>query len=242
MNSIIITGASSGIGRAVSERFLRENWQVGVLARRKDLLESLASDHSNALVLPCDVTAPDQVTRAFSEFTARWGRIDVLFNNAGIFTPAGLIDEISIDDWERALSVNLTGMFLCARAAFGQMRRQTPAGGRIINNGSISAHSPRPGAVSYTATKHAITGLTRQLALDGRPFAIVCGQIDIGNARTDLLETVAKEARAAGQPEPPTFDVEFVADAIFNMARLPLSANVLFQTIMASGMPYVGRG
>lgn len=242
MKTIIITGASSGIGKAVAERFLAENWTVGLIARRSDILASMSENHRNAVPLPCDVTSADAVTQSFTRFVEETGRVDVLFNNAGIFTQPGTIDEIPVEDWMQAIGVNLTGMFLCARAAFGQMRRQSPMGGRIINNGSISAHVPREGAVTYTTTKHGVTGLTRQLALDGRAYDIVCGQIDIGNAKTELLETVAKKAREAGETEPPTFDVAIVADAVFNMASLPLSANVLFQTIMASKMPYVGRG
>jgi NAD(P)-dependent dehydrogenase (short-subunit alcohol dehydrogenase family) len=166
----------------------------------------------------------------------------VLFNNAGLFTPPMPIDEVPVDDWRRAVDVNLTGMFLAARAAFGQMRRQAPQGGRIINNGSISAHVPREGAAPYTATKHAITGLTRQISLDGRPFDIACGQIDIGNALTDIMQTVTEKAKAAGDPPPETFDVRHVADAIWQMATLPLSANVQFMTLMATKMPYIGRG
>jgi NAD(P)-dependent dehydrogenase (short-subunit alcohol dehydrogenase family) len=188
MKAIIVTGASAGIGRAVAERFLADGWQVGLIARRAELLEEMAEGRANAVILPCDVAEANQVDGAFAEFAAKAGRLDVLFNNAGIFTSAAPIDEVPVEDWMRAVSVNLTGMFLCARAAFGQMRRQSPQGGRIINNGSISAHAPREGAVTYTTTKHGITGLTRQLALDGRPFDIACGQIDIGN---DILGALA---------------------------------------------------
>ena len=161
----------------------------------------------------------------------------MLFNNAGIFTPAAPIDDIPVADWTRAVAVNLTGMFLCARAAFGQMRRQSPKGGRIINNGSISAHVPREGSVTYTTTKHGVTGLTKTLSLDGRPFDIACGQIDIGNARTDMVAELAKS-----QPGMATMDVGLVADAVLRMAQLPPEANVQFQTIMATKMPYIGRG
>ncbi len=242
MKTIIVTGASAGIGRAVAERFLEDGWQVGLIARRAEVLEEMAVGRSNAVILPCDVAVADQVDRAFADLMGKAGRLDVLFNNAGIFTPAAPIDEVPVEDWMRAVSVNLTGMFLCARAAFGQMRRQSPQGGRIINNGSISAHAPREGAVTYTTTKHGITGLTRQLALDGRPFDIACGQIDIGNAMTDLLAGIAARARAEGKAEPPHIDVGLVADAVAQMAALPLSANVLFQTLMATQMPFVGRG
>ena len=242
MPSILITGASAGIGRATAELFLSEGWTVGLLARRKDALREVAQDHSNAIVLPADVTDPEQVSSAFERFQDQAGRLDVLFNNAGLFTEAAPIDEIPLEDWTRAVSVNLTGMFLCARAAFKYMRVQGPQGGRIINNGSISAHVPREGAVTYTVTKHGITGLTRQLSLDGRPFDIACGQIDIGNARTDLLTGVIEKAIEDGAPVPPTMDVKDVATSVLHMANLPLEANVQFMTVMATKMPYIGRG
>lgn len=238
MTSIIVTGASSGIGRAVAEKFLAEGWRVGLIARRREMLEEVAEGYDTPEVIPADVTDPSAVADAFAGF----GRLDVLFNNAGIFTPAAPIDEIPVEDWMRAVNVNLTGMFLCARAAFGQMRGQDPQGGRIINNGSISAHTPREGSATYTTTKHGVTGLTKTLALDGRPFNIACGQIDIGNAETDMLRGIAAQAVARGQTPPPVMDVAHVADAVFHMASLPLSANTLFQTIMATQMPYVGRG
>jgi NAD(P)-dependent dehydrogenase (short-subunit alcohol dehydrogenase family) len=243
MKTAIVTGASAGIGRAVAERMLAAGWHVGLVARRADLLHELADPYAGkAVALPLDVTDADAVQVAFHDFAEDHGRIDCLFNNAGIFTSAAPLDEIAVEDWRRAVDVNLTGMFLCARMAFRLMRRQSPRGGRIINNGSISAHVPREGAAPYTATKHAITGLTRQIALDGRPFDIACGQIDIGNAETDLLRGIAETARANGQEPPPTMDVAHVAEAVLAMAELPLSANTLFQTIMATKMPYVGRG
>lgn len=242
MKSIIVTGASAGIGKAVAERFLSGGWRVGLIARREEALKSVAGDSANAIVLPADVSDAAAVQDAFETFSRTAENLDCLFNNAGIFTSAAPIDEVSVADWDRAVSVNLTGMFLCARAAFGQMRGQSPQGGRIINNGSISAHVPREGAVAYTVTKHGITGLTRQLALDGRPYNIACGQIDIGNAMTDLLAGIAQQAEAEGKPPPPSFDVAHVAEAVWQMAALPLSANTLFQTIMATQMPYVGRG
>ncbi len=243
MKTIIITGASAGIGRAVAERMLAAGWHVGLVARRAELLDAMVSAHSEqATALPFDVTDEAAVEAGFQAFTQKAGRLDCLFNNAGIFTPAAPIDEVAVADWRRAVDVNLTGMFLCARMAFGLMRHQSPRGGRIINNGSISAYVPREGAAPYTATKHGITGLTRQIALDGRPFDIACGQIDIGNAETDLLRGIVEAARAAGQEPPPVMDVAHVADAVLAMAELPLSANVLFQTIMATAMPYVGRG
>ncbi|GGL52524.1 SDR family oxidoreductase [Wenxinia marina] len=236
MKSILVTGASSGIGRAVAERCLDAGWRVGLLARRADRLEEIAAGREAAVPLPCDVTDADAVEAAFEAF----GQIDVLFNNAGMFAPPALIDETPVETWNEVVAVNLTGMFLCARAAFARMRAQ--GGGRIVNNGSISAYMPREKAVTYTVTKHAITGLTRQIALDGRPLNIACGQIDIGNAATEMVEAQARRAEAAGEPAPHTMDVAHVADAVLAMAELPLSANVLFQTIMATGMPYVGRG
>lgn len=240
--SILITGASSGIGRACAGAFLDAGWTVGLFARRRAALEEVAIGRANAVVLPGDVTRPEDVDSAVAALVARAGRLDALFNNAGIFTPPAPIDEVSLEDWQRALAVNLTGMFLMARAAFGQMRRQVPQGGRIINNGSISAHAPRPGSVTYTTTKHAITGLTKTLSLDGRDFAIACGQIDIGNARTDLLQGIVDEAAATGAPPPPTMEVDDVAKAVLQMASLPPEANVQFMTLMATNMPYVGRG
>jgi len=243
MKTMIVTGASSGIGRAVAETMLAAGWTVGLIARRADRLEALARTHGDrAVPLPLDVTDADAVQVAFHDFAERTGRLDCLFNNAGVFTPAAPLDEIALDDWRRAVDVNLTGMFLCARMAFRLMRRQSPQGGRIIMNGSISAHVPRAGAAPYTATKHAITGLTKQIALDGRPFDIACGQIDIGNADTDLLRDAAREATARGDPPPLVMDVAHVADSVRHMAELPLTANILFQTIMATKMPYVGRG
>ncbi|MDO9524254.1 MAG: SDR family oxidoreductase [Gemmobacter sp.] len=242
--TIVITGASDGIGAATARSFLAADWNVALLARRLPGLMTVAADHANALPLSCDVTDPAQVDAAFAATVARFGRIDVLFNNAGVFTPAALIDEIPLEDWMQSVGVNLTGMFLCARAAFGQMRRQSPQGGRIINNGSISAHAPRPGSTCYTTTKHAITGLTKTLSLDGRPFDIACGQIDIGNAKTALLENHVSRLLAA-DPEaevPPMIDVALVADAVLRMADLPPEANVQFMTLMATKMPFVGRG
>ena len=242
MNSILITGASSGIGRATAELFLAEGWRVGMLARRADLLEELAAKHDAAVPLVADVTQADQVAAAFDSFTARAGRLDVLFNNAGIFTAPGTIDEIPLDHWHSAVAVNLSGMFLAARCAFAAMRAQQPQGGRIINNGSISAHVPRPGAGTYTTTKHAITGLTRQLSLDGRPFDIACGQIDIGNAETPMVAELKQRALAEGGEVPETMAVEDAARSVLHMAKLPLAANVQFMTVMATKMPYIGRG
>jgi NAD(P)-dependent dehydrogenase (short-subunit alcohol dehydrogenase family) len=242
MPSILITGASSGIGRAVAERFIAEGWWAGLVARRAGLLDEVAAGHARAVVLPADVTDAAEVERVFTDFVAQAGRLDVLFNNAGVFTPAAPIDEIPLEDWRRALAVNLDAMFLCARAAFGQMRRQSPQGGRIINNGSLSAQTPRSGSASYTTTKHAITGLTKSLSLDGRDFDIAASQIDIGNARTDMLQGVIEKAVAAGETPPPTMDVAPVVEAIWAMATLPPEANVQFMTLMATKMPHIGRG
>ena len=243
MTTMIVTGASSGIGRAVAETMLDAGWTVGLIARRAAPLSALADQYgARAIPLPLDVTDADAVQTGFAAFTEKTGRLDCLFNNAGIFTPTAPFDEIAIDDWRRAVDVNLTGMFICARTAFGLMRHQTPQGGRIIMNGSISAHVPRAGAAPYTATKHAITGLTKQIALDGRAFDIACGQIDIGNAETDLLRDAAHQAMQRGDAPPEMMDVRDVAKAVRVMAELPPSANILFQTIMATKMPYVGRG
>ena len=242
MKTAIVTGASSGIGRAVAEKFLAQGWTVGLIARRAEPLKAIAAQNANAVALPCDVTDEHQVAAAFADFKAKIGRLDVLFNNAGVFTPPAPIDEIPVADWNRAVSVNLTGMFLSARAAFGMMRHQTPQGGRIINNGSISAYAPREGSVTYTTTKHGVTGLTKTLAYDGRAFDIACGQIDIGNARTEMVEEMLIREKAAGRATPFTMDVGLVADAVLRMAELPAEANVLFQTIMATKMPFVGRG
>jgi NAD(P)-dependent dehydrogenase (short-subunit alcohol dehydrogenase family) len=239
MKSIIITGASAGIGAACATAFLDAGWRVGLVARRHDALEAVAKGHGAAHVLPCDVTDPDAVDAAFNAFAAQAGRLDVLFNNAGSFGRAAPIDELGVDEWRQVVDVNLHGMFLCARAAFRVMRAQDPQGGRIINNGSISAHAPRPHSVAYTTTKHAITGLTKSLSLDGRAFDIACGQIDIGNARTELLEGII--AASPGNP-PPTMDVADVARAVLQMASLGPEANVQFMTILATKMPFIGRG
>ena len=242
--SIIITGASSGIGLATANLFLSAGWQVGLLARRKAELDKLAAGHAKAHVLVADVTDPMAMEIAFSEFVKSVGRLDALFNNAGIFGPSKTIDEVSLEDWQRVLNVNLSGMFYGARLAFSQMRRQAPQGGRIINNGSLSAQSPRPGSVCYTTTKHAISGLTRTLSLDGRPFDIACGQIDIGNARTELVDDLNARILAENPDAElmPMMDVQAAAGSVFHMANLPLSANVQFMTVMATKMPFIGRG
>ena len=242
--TIIITGAGSGIGRSTAQAFLDAGYKVGLIGRRKDTLDETANGHENALILPCDVSDADAVETTFAAAFDSWGRLDVLFNNAGIGSPAMPIDKISVKVWLDVVNINLTGSFLCARAAFSLMRAQSPQGGRIINNGSISAHAPRPGSVPYTATKHAITGLTKTLSLDGRPFDIACSQIDIGNALTEMAIPMTKgvpQADGSVKAEA-TMDVAHVANAVLHMANLPLETNVQFMTIMASKMPFVGRG
>ena len=236
MRTIIITGASSGIGRETAAYFLQQGWRVGMIARSAAKLAEI--DHSNAVAMPCDVTDERAVDATFAAF----GHLDVLFNNAGIFGPQTTIDEISLADWQQVIDVNLTGMFLCARAAFRQMRHQTPQGGRIINNGSISAWTPREGSVCYTTTKHGVSGLTKTLSLDGRAFDIACGQIDIGNARTDLVMNLEKTRAAQGLPPLPSMAVSDVARAVYHMADLPPEANVQSMMVMATKMPHIGRG
>ena len=242
--SIIVTGASAGIGRATAGLFLSEGWHVGLVGRREDALVETAGGSADALVLPCDVADEDSVESSFEEAARSFGRIDALFNNAGQGLRSKLIDEMDYKDWRRVTDVNINGMFLCARAAFARMRAQDPQGGRIINNGSISAHVPRPGSIAYTASKHAVTGMTRTLSLDGRPFGIACGQIDIGNARTEMTEAMAEGvAQADGSVRPEaTFDASEVARAVHHMATLPPGANIQFMTIMATAMPFIGRG
>ncbi|MDP3264525.1 MAG: SDR family oxidoreductase [Tabrizicola sp.] len=241
--TILITGAGSGIGRATAQAFLAAGWQVALTGRREPALRETAAGH-DALILPCDVTDPAAVDTAFAALKARFGRLDVLFNNAGISLPGAPIDEIAVDDWLRLSQTNITGMFLCARAAFGLMRHQTPQGGRIINNGSISAHVPRPGSAPYTMSKHAVTGLTRTLGLDGRAFDIACAQIDIGNALTDMAARFTQgvpQADGSIRAEP-VMGVAHVASTVLHMASLPLEVNTPFVTIMARDMPYIGRG
>ena len=245
--SIIITGAGSGVGRATALAFLNAGWGVALLGRRAEALEetvSQATSRDAALVLPTDVTDETAVEAAAAATVARFGHLDALFNNAGSGAPPATIDKLSVETWKQVVDVNLTASFLCARAAFKQMRAQSPQGGRIINNGSISAHVPRPGTAPYTATKHAITGLTRTISLDGRPFNIACGQIDIGNAATPMTERMTggvPQANGSIEPED-RMDVDHVAQAVLQMAALPLETNVQFMTIMATKMPYIGRG
>ena len=244
MKTIIITGAGRGIGRATALAFLDAGWAVGLIGRDVPALEETAKGYEGALVLGCDVSEEQAVDRAFGAACDRWGQLDVLFNNAGIMLKGALIDEIEVKDWRDLIDINLTGSFICARAAFRQMRKQLPQGGRIINNGSISAHAPRWGSVAYTASKHAITGLTKTLSLDGRPFDIACSQIDIGNALTDMARTMTTgmpQADGSMKVEA-VMDVAHVAQAVLHMASLPLEVNVQFMNIMATKMPFVGRG
>jgi NAD(P)-dependent dehydrogenase (short-subunit alcohol dehydrogenase family) len=242
--TIIVTGAGSGIGSATANAFLDDGYQVGFLGRRAATLEAAANGHKNALLLPCDVSNPSDVDAAFATAISSWGRLDILFNNAGIGSPPASVDETDVDVWMNVVAINLTGSFLCARAAFAQMRSQYPQGGRIINNGSISAHAPRPGSAPYTSTKHAITGLTKSLSLDGRGYDICASQIDIGNALTEMAVPMTKgvlQADGSIRAEA-TMDVAHVASSVLHMANLPLDANVQFMTVMAPKMPFIGRG
>ncbi|MEO1000491.1 MAG: SDR family oxidoreductase [Pseudomonadota bacterium] len=239
----MITGAGSGIGAATARAFAAAGWQVALLGRRAEPLEAVAAE-TGGRAIPTDIADPSAVETAFDMAVAAFGRIDVLFNNAGRGSPPRTIDETPLEDWYAVVDANLTGSFLCARAAFARMRAQDPQGGRIIQNGSISAHAPRPGSVPYTTTKHAITGLTKTLALDGRPFDIAAGQIDIGNALTEMAQPMTvgvPQADGSIRPEA-VMDPDHVAQAVLAMAELPLATNVLFQTIMATKMPFVGRG
>lgn len=241
--TILITGAGAGIGRVTARRFMAEGWRVALMGRREAPLRETAGVH-DTLILSGDVGLPGDVDAAFDRIRAEWGRLDVLFNNAGIAAKAAPIDEIAVEDWLAVMRTNISGMFLCARAAFGLMRHQNPQGGRIINNGSISAHAPRPGSAPYTTSKHAITGLTKTLALDGRGFNIACGQIDIGNALTEMTAGFTQGVRQADGSlrAEPTMPAEDVAAAVLHMAMLPLTTNVPFMTIMARDMPFIGRG
>ncbi|MDA0270025.1 MAG: SDR family NAD(P)-dependent oxidoreductase [Chloroflexi bacterium] len=242
----LVTGAGTGIGRAVAIALAGAGYSMVLAGRREDRLAQTATmlaEGTETLVVPTDVSDPAAVAALFAALRERFGRIDLLFNNAGIGVTSR-IEDLSVEDWQRVVDVNLTGSFLCAQGAVRLMKAQVPAGGRIINNGSISAHTPRPNSVAYTATKHAITGLTRSLALDGRATGITCGQIDIGNAETPMTERMsvgALQADGSTRPEP-RMNVEDVARAVVYMASLPPDANVLFMTVMANGMPFVGRG
>jgi NAD(P)-dependent dehydrogenase (short-subunit alcohol dehydrogenase family) len=244
----IVTGAGSGLGRSIALALLGAGWQVALAGRRAGLLDQTAqaAGHfaDSALAIPADVTSPPSVADLFGRVRDRWGRLDLLVNNAGVFGPTGPPDEIDLADWLAVLEVNLTGAFLCAQHAIRMMKAQDPRGGRIINNGSISAHAPRPGSVCYTAAKHALTGLTKSLSLDGRAYGIACGQIDIGNAATDMTRPMGRGVPQAdgSVAVEPTFDPRYAADAVLYMASLPLDANVQFLTITATTMPFIGRG
>jgi|SRR5581483_4672813 len=244
----LVTGGGSGIGRAAALALAAEGFTVVVAGRRRDVLDAVAREAASAgrsvVPIPADVTDPTSVDALFAEVRERFGRLDLLFNNAGTSAPAIPIDELTYEQWRAVVDTNLTGPFLCTQRAVALMKAQRPRGGRIINNGSISAHSPRPNSAPYTATKHAITGLTKSTALDGRAFDIACGQIDIGNAATEMTDGIARGAmQADGRMAPePRMDVSDTARAIVYMASLPLSANVQFMTVIATNMPFIGRG
>ena len=248
VRAVVVTGAGSGIGKASALALARAGWHVALAGRRRELLEEVAVEVKalgrRALPVATDVADPGAVKALFALIEREFGRLDLLFNNAGRGAPAVPIDELSYDHWKAVVDTNLNGMFLCAQGAFGLMKRQTPQGGRIINNGSISAHTPRPLSIAYNATKHAVSGMTKSIALDGRPHDIACGQIDIGNALTEMARKQTLGVRQAdGRIAPePTMDVREVGEAVAHMANLPLSTNVLTMTIMATKMPFVGRG
>jgi NAD(P)-dependent dehydrogenase (short-subunit alcohol dehydrogenase family) len=244
----IITGASSGIGKASAVTLLEHGWRVALAGRRVELMEQIikeaGADQKTAIAVKCDVANNDDIRALFARTKQTWGRLDLLFNNAGIGAPAVPLEDLPWEKWKAVVDTNLHGSFVCTQEAFKIMKDQTPRGGRIINNGSISAHAPRPGSIAYTSTKHAITGLTKTTALDGRKYDIACGQIDVGNALTDLAARMAQgvpQANGTVMPEP-LMDVQHVADAVLHMAKLPLDANILFMTVMATKMPFVGRG
>jgi len=244
----LVTGASSGIGKGCAQALLKEGWTVVLTGRREDALkqaiEELGADGARGIAIASDVGQEASVKALFEQTKSRCGRLDLLFNNAGISPRATTPDQLSGDEWRQCVDVNLNGMFYCLSAAFGMMREQSPQGGRIINNGSISATAPRPGSIAYTATKHAVSGLTKTASLDGRPFDIAVGQIDIGNVASDMTaKMVAGVPQADGSIRPePRMDLSAVVQTFMAMARLPLTANVLFTTVMATKMPYVGRG
>lgn len=244
----LVTGAGSGIGRAVALALLEEGFSLVLAGRRAEPLQAVVEQAlaagGEALAVPTDVRDEQSIAQLFATIEEVHGRLDVIFNNAGINAPAVPVDELPLENWRNVIATNVDGVFLCARAAFGLMRRQQPQGGRIINNGSISAHTPRPFTAPYTASKHAVLGLTKALALDGRPYNIVCSQVDIGNALTELSERMTRGVRQANGEiaAEPMLDVRHVADAVRYIAALPLDANVLNMTVMASNMPFVGRG
>src|SRR5436189_3730460 len=243
----IVTGAGTGIGKSAALALLKDGYHVALVGRRKELLEKAAADSGakdRALVLPADITKPENVHAVFAKVKDQWGRLDVLFNNAGMGAPAVPMEELPLETWRAVVDINLNAMFMCTQEAIRIMKAQSPKGGRIINNGSISAHAPRPYSVAYTATKHAVTGLTKCISLDGRKNDITASQIDIGNALTELAARMAKgvpQADGSVKPEP-LMDVKHVGDAVRYMASLPLDANVLFMSIKATKMPFEGRG
>ncbi|MDZ7590717.1 MAG: SDR family oxidoreductase [Rubrivivax sp.] len=244
----LVTGAGSGVGRACALGLLADGWTVALVGRRADALQQTAgaagAAAARALVMPCDVAQEAEVAAVFEDLRARFGRLDLLFNNAGTGLASTTPDAVSGEEWRRTVNVNLNGAFYCLAQAFKLMKEQRPMGGRIINNGSISAHAPRPGSIAYTATKHAITGLTKTAALDGRPWDIAVGQIDIGNAASEMTAPMVNgvlQADGSMKPEP-RMDLQSLVDTFMAMVRLPLSANVLFMTVMATRMPFVGRG
>lgn len=243
----IVTGAGTGIGKAAALALLQDGWHVALAGRRREPLQAVAEQSgagARALVLPTDVSREDEVRALFDAVVQSRGRVDLLFNNAGVNAPGIPLEDLSLDTWKNVVDINLTGMFLCIQQAFRVMKAQSPRGGRIINNGSISAHAPRPNSSPYTATKHAVMGLTKSASLDGRKYDIAVGQIDIGNAATEMAQRMARGvAQANGEiAVEPLLDVDIVGQSVLYMAKLPLEANVLFHTVMASKMPFVGRG
>ena len=241
---IVITGAGSGVGRDAVRVFLDRGWRVALIGRRLETLEETAQNHTEAFCVKCDVSDFTAVGDSFSNIVKKFGRIDVLFNNAGLAKPSQTIDELNVEDWKEVVNINLNGSFFCAKEAFKTMRNQKPQGGRIINNGSVSSYVPRPGSAPYTSTKHAITGLTRSISLDGRPYGIVCGQIDIGNALTPMAQqmTIGVPQADGSIRAEATMDPSNVSKTLLHMAELPIEANIQFVTVMASTMPYIGRG
>jgi NAD(P)-dependent dehydrogenase (short-subunit alcohol dehydrogenase family) len=241
----VVTGAGSGIGRAVALKLSQAGYTVALAGRRKDKLQETASKiNGESHAIECDVCNPESVKTLFATVREKFGRLDVLFNNAGTGAPAMPLEELPFETWKSVIDTNLTGVFLCTQAAFKLMKEQSPQGGRIINNGSIAAHTPRPHMIPYTASKHAVSGITKTTAVEGRQYNIACGQIDIGNTQTDLASAMSNGALQADMSRKvePMFDVKHVADAVLYMANLPLDANVLSMTVMATAMPYVGRG
>ena len=241
----IVTGAGTGVGQVVAKKLSEDGMNVMLVGRRLEKLEETkAICADNVEIFSLDVSKPDDVEKFYKNIESTYGRLDVLFNNAGVGIPAKTMDKISFDEWKYVVDINLNGMFLCAKYAFDLMKRQNPQGGRIINNGSVSSMTPRPGSIAYTSTKHAITGMTKTISLDGRPFKIVCSQIDIGNAETPMTQRMKEGVpQATGKTATePVFDANYIADAISSICKMPLNTNVLNMTIMANDMPFVGRG